>query len=323
MTEAAPAVEIDAQYRAMREEAALVDRPGLAAIAVTGPEAGDYLQGQLTNDVEGIAPGEGCYAALLDRKGHLQGDVRVLRTGADGGDDGYLLLAEAQAGPALLRHLTTYKIGREVEVADRGAELALVSVLGPRAAELTRAEGLGPEHAHRELPLGTASCRAIATDLGVDLLGSPAELEAASAALLEAGAERAGEPAAEVLRIESGRARFGREMSEATMPAEAGIVDRAVDFEKGCYIGQEPVARLHYRGRPNRVLRGLALSAPAEAGASLSLGEKEVGAIGSACVSPALGPIALAVVRREAEPGDKLEVAGGASAELVELPFRR
>ncbi len=106
------------------------------------------------------------------------------------------------------------------------------------------------------------------------------------------------------------------------MPAEAGIVERAVDFDKGCYIGQEPVARLHYRGRPNRVLRGLTLGAPAEPGAALTLGEKEVGQIGTACVSPALGPIALAVVRREAEPGDALEVAGAGSAEVVELPFR-
>jgi tRNA-modifying protein YgfZ len=317
MTEAA-AVELDAQYRAMREEAALVDRPGLAAIAVSGAEAADYLQGQLTNDVEAIAPGEGRYAALLDRKGHLQGDLRVLRTG----ETEYLLLGEAEAGPAVSRHLATYKIGRDVEVTDRGGELGLTSVIGPRAAELTGAEDLTSEHAHRELPLGSATCVAVATDLGVDLLASRADLEAARAVLLEAGAERAGEAAAEVLRVESGRPRFGRDMGEATMPAEAGIVERAVDFEKGCYIGQEPVARLHYKGRPNRVLRGLTLAAPAEAGAVLTLGEKEVGRIGTPCVSPALGPIALAVVRREAGPGDALEVAGAGTAEVVELPFR-
>ena len=87
------------------------------------------------------------------------------------------------------------------------------------------------------------------------------------------------------------------------MPAEAGIVERAVDFEKGCYIGQEPVARLHYRGKPNRTLRGLRLSAPAAHGDALCLGDREVGTIGTACLSPALGPIALAIVRREAEPG--------------------
>ena len=106
------------------------------------------------------------------------------------------------------------------------------------------------------------------------------------------------------------------------MPAEAGIVEDAVSFTKGCYIGQEPVARLHYRGRPNRHLRGLRLSAAAEPGAALRLGEKEVGTLGSSCVSPALGPIALAIVRREAEPGAELAVGeDGVTAQVVDLPF--
>ena len=125
-----------------------------------------------------------------------------------------------------------------------------------------------------------------------------------------------------MVRIEAGTPRFGAEMSAETMPAEAGIVERAVSFTKGCYIGQEPVARLHYKGRPNRHLRGLELSAPAAAGASLRLGEKEVGRIGSACVSPARGPIALAIVRREAEPGAELAVGeDGVTARVVDLPF--
>jgi folate-binding protein YgfZ len=311
-------VELDAQYRAMREEAALVERPGMTFLAVSGAEAADYLQGQVTNDVEAIEPGGGRYAALLDRKGHLQADLRALRTG----EDEFLLVAEGTVGPALLKHLSTYKIGRDVEVADRGDELALISLIGPRAGELSGAEGLGPEHAHRELAIAGVGCRAIATDAGVDLITEAGAAESAAAALLDAGAERASEAAAEIIRVESGRPRFGFEMSEATMPAEAGIVDRAVDFEKGCYIGQEPVARLHYRGRPNRVLRRLRLSGPAEPGAALSLGQKEVGRIGTSVVSPALGPIALAVVRREAEPGATIEVEGGGSAEVLELPFQ-
>ena len=106
------------------------------------------------------------------------------------------------------------------------------------------------------------------------------------------------------------------------MPAEAGIVEATVSFTKGCYIGQETVARLHYKGRPNRHLRGLRLSAPAAPGAALRLGEKEVGALGTACVSPALGPIALAIVRREAEPGAELAVGeDGVTAHVVDLPF--
>ncbi len=111
-------------------------------------------------------------------------------------------------------------------------------------------------------------------------------------------------------------------MSTEHMPAEAGIVEDAVSFTKGCYIGQEPVARLHHRGRPNRHLRGLRLSAPAEPGAELRLDDKAVGVLGSTCVSPALGPIALAIIRREAEPGAELAVGeDGVMAQVVDLPF--
>jgi tRNA-modifying protein YgfZ len=319
MSEAAATVELDAQYRAMREEAALVVRPGGAFVAVSGAEAADYLQGQISNDVEAIAPGEGRYAALLDRKGHLQADLRALRIG----DEEFLLVAEGAVGGPLLKHLSTYKIGRDVEVADCADELALVSVIGPRAPELTGAEVLAAEHDHAEVTIAGAECRAVAAESGIDLLVAPESVEAVRAELLDAGAELASEDAAEIVRVESGRPRFGLEMSEATMPAEAGIVERAVDFEKGCYIGQEPVARLHYRGKPNRVLRGLTLSGPADSGSALTLGDREVGGIGTSVVSPALGPIALAIVRREAEPGDTLEVEGGGSAEVVPLPFQR
>jgi tRNA-modifying protein YgfZ len=104
------------------------------------------------------------------------------------------------------------------------------------------------------------------------------------------------------------------------MPQEAGINERAVSFTKGCYVGQETVARLHYRGKPNRHLRGLRLAEPAERGAEVELGDRTVGRVGSTCVSPRLGPIALALVRREAAPGDTVQV-GGAPAEVVELPF--
>jgi folate-binding protein YgfZ len=110
-------------------------------------------------------------------------------------------------------------------------------------------------------------------------------------------------------------------MSATTIPQEAGINDRAVSFTKGCYIGQETVARLHYKGKPNRRLVGLRLSASAAAGDPIRLGDRELGTVGTAVLSPARGPIALAIVRREAELGDTVEVGDGATAELVELPF--
>ena len=163
---------------------------------------------------------------------------------------------------------------------------------------------------------------AVATDVGIDLI-TKADAAKGVAQLLEGtGAVEVSEPAAEIIRVESGRPRFGLDMGAESMPAEAGITDRAVDFEKGCYIGQEPVARLHYRGKPNRTLRGMRLSAPAEHGDPLRLGDKEVGRIGTASLSPALGPIALAIVRREAEEGDTLAVGdGNTTAEVVGLPF--
>jgi folate-binding protein YgfZ len=109
-------------------------------------------------------------------------------------------------------------------------------------------------------------------------------------------------------------------MDGETMPQEAGINERAVDFEKGCYVGQETVARLHWKGRPNRHLRGLRLSQPAERGEEVKLGDRVVGHVGSSCVSPGFGPIALALVRREAEPGERVAVGEG-EGELVVLPF--
>ena len=131
-----------------------------------------------------------------------------------------------------------------------------------------------------------------------------------------------GEDVAEIVRVERGRPRYGAELDDGVIPQEAGLNERAVSFTKGCYVGQETVARLHYRGKPNRHLRGLRLSAPAEPGAELRLGEKVVGRLGTVVVSPAHGPIALALVRREAAPGDTLAVADGeVTAEVVVLPF--
>jgi tRNA-modifying protein YgfZ len=312
--ETSAVVELDGQYRALRESAGMIDRSPRGKLTARGAEAAEYLQGQLTNDVEALAPGEGCYAALLDRKGHLQGDMRVLRLGADE----FWVDTEPIALERVHKHLDTYRVGRDVEIADVGEGHSIISVIGPAAQEVTGSGPLPPEGAHRELAAG----RAVATDLGVDVIVPRADAERAAHELREAGAVEVSEQAAEILRIESGRPRFGAEMTAATMPAEAGIEQRAVSFTKGCYIGQEPVARLHYKGKPNRQLRGLRLSAPAPAGEAIRSGERDLGTIGSACLSPALGPIALAIVRREASVGDTVKVGDdGTTAEIVDLPF--
>jgi folate-binding protein YgfZ len=312
------AIELDGQYRALREEAGMLDRSGRGKLLVRGSDAADFLQGQLTNDLEALDPGEGCYAALLDRKGHMQADMRVLRLAAD------RLWLDTEAGTAgtVLRHLSMYRVGREVEVDDLSADRAILSVIGPAAFELAGSGPLGPEHAHRDLEVAGADCVAVATDLGLDLICSAADAEAVRGALAAAGAAEVSEAAVEIRRVESGRPRFGREMTAATIPQEAGIDQRAVSFTKGCYIGQETVARLHYKGKPNRHLRGLLTKAPVGDGDRIVLGEREVGMVGTAVISPARGPLALAIVRREAEPGARVQVGDeGVSAEVVELPF--
>ena len=311
-------IELDAQYRQLREECGLVERPGRGLLLVSGAEAAEYLQGQLTNDVEAVEPGDGVYAALLDRKGHMQADMRVLRPGE--GPELWLDL-EPEGLEAARRHLQMYKIGREVEVVDASGERLLLSLIGPRSVEVAGSAAL-PENSCEEVTIAGVAGVAVGTAAGIDLLVPAEERERVGETLRGAGAVEVSAAAAEILRIEAGSARFGAEMGTETMPAEAGIVEQAVSFTKGCYIGQETVARLHYKGKPNRHLRGLRFSGPARPGESLVLGEKEVGTVGSAALSPALGPIGLAILRREAEPGATVAVGeDGVTAEVVALPF--
>src|SRR5205814_6955615 len=149
-----------------------------------------------------------------------------------------------------------------------------------------------------------------------------ADTDALAAALRGRGAADVDEAAAEVLRVEAGRPRYGIDLDDTVIPQEAGLNERAVSFTKGCYIGQETVARLHYRGKPNRHLRGLRLESPVSPGDAIVLGDREIGTVGTAVLSPAFGPIGLAVIRREAEPGNRVAVGeSGVEADVVELPF--
>jgi folate-binding protein YgfZ len=277
-------------------------------LRLTGAEAAEFLQGQVTNDVEALAPGEGCYAALLNHKGKLRADMRVLR-----GPDWLWIDAEPLGKRALEHTVETYSLGRDVRWDDLTEERSILSLVGPRARERLDQAPPAEEHAFVEGEHGLY----VATDVGVDVICPSAEAQAVRDAL---GVESVDAATAECVRVESGRPRLGLDMDGDTIPQEAGINERAVSFTKGCYVGQETVARLHYRGKPNRHLRGLRLSEPAETGDPIVLGERELGRVGSACVSPRHGPIGLAIVRREAAPGDTVLV-GGSEAEVVELPF--
>lgn len=296
----------DSDYEALIHSAGALIRPR-GVLRVGGSEAAEFLQGQLTNDIEALEPGGGCYALLLTHKGRIRADMRVLRLA-----DGFLIDCEPIATPILERMIATYSLGRQVTHANETDALELTSLIGPDSARAVDVE-LGPtEHDNAT----DADRLVVRTDVGLDVI-------APRGSGLEPDLTEVSEASAECVRIERGRPRLGIDIGGETIPQEAALNERAVSFTKGCYVGQETVARLHYKGRPNRHLRGLALAEAADPGVEVYSGDKPVGKLGSTCVSPAHGPIALGLIRRELGVGDAVQVGEGrAPAELVELPFR-
>jgi folate-binding protein YgfZ len=304
--------------RVVREGCGLLDRSERGKLAFTGAQAKGFLQGQVTNDVEGLAPGTGCYAALLSPKGKMLGDLRILDTGEE-----VWLDTERSALQAIFNVLHRARVGYDAELHKRTLERGLLSLVGPDARRVAgpEAEQLPDvEHASAAIELDGLAARAVVTDLGIDLICDAGDTPALTAVLTARGAQPVPETAVEVLRIEHGRPRYGVDLDDTTIPQEAGLNERAVSFEKGCYVGQETVARLFYKGKPNRHLRGLRLSALVPSGTELTLDAKVVGRLGSVVDSPEHGPIGLALMRREAEPGATAS-AGTATATVVELPF--
>jgi folate-binding protein YgfZ len=320
----------DAEYRALVDGCGLIDRSERGKLALSGPEAVEFLNGQVTNELSTLRPGDGCYAAFLTHKGKMLGDLRILAVGDDpaGAPSELLLDTERVALQGLFDMIRRFKVGYEVDLHKRTLERGLLSVVGPEQGmaalrSLTSADELPDvEHAHEPVELDGMRAIAVRSDVGIDLICQASDRERLTALLRARGAVAVGEQAVECLRIERGRPRYGVDLDDTVIPQEAGLNERAVSFSKGCYVGQETVARLHYRGRPNRHLRGLRLSETAEPGLELRLGERPVGRLASSALSPRLGPIGLALLRREAEPGARLTLGGhGASAEVVQLPF--
>ncbi len=307
----------DAEYRAVTEACGLLDRSERGKLALTGADAKSFLQGQVSNDVEALSPGTGCYAAFLTPKGKMLGDIRIL----DAGDE-ILLDTERVALQELFNMVRRFSVGYAVELHKRTLESGLLSLLGPEAQAATGIE-LGPaEDSHAVVTIDGITARAIRTDLGLDLLCEAEDTEALQAALSARGAEPVSAAVADCVRVEHGRPRYGVDLDDSVIPQEADLNDRAVSFTKGCYVGQETVARLFYRGKPNRQLRGLKLAAPGTTGADITFGDRVVGRLGSVAESPALGSIALALVRREAPPGSDVVVGSDqVDAVVVELPF--
>ncbi len=314
---------LSAEHGVLERACGLVDRSERGKLALTGEDAIEFLNGQVTNELATLSPGQGCYAAFLTHKGKMLGDLRILVPAGDQAPADQLVLdTERSTLQALFDVIRRHKVGFRVELHKRTLERGMLSLIGPGSESVAGAQALGPiEHANECVKVGSLAALAVRTDVGIDLICDAADTETLTRSLLDREAVAVSLEAAECLRIEHGRPRFGIDLDETVIPQEAGLNERAVSFTKGCYVGQETVARLHYKGKPNRRLRGLRLSEPAETGAELRLGDRPVGRLGSTAVSPRRGPIALALVRREVEPGTVVSVGEHANAEVVVLPF--
>jgi tRNA-modifying protein YgfZ len=312
-----PAIETDV-YAAATTAAGWLDRSERGKLALTGADAKEFLQGQVSNDTVALTPGTGCYAAFLTPKGKMLGDLRILDT------DGELLLdTERTALQELFNMIRRFSLGHDVQLHKRTLETGLVSLIGPDSERISGVAALpASEHAHVAATLDGIDVRAVRTDLGIDLICESDQTDELTRALSARGAEPLSDTTAECVRIERGRPRYGIDLDDSVIPQEAGLNERAVSFQKGCYVGQETVARLFYRGKPNRQLRGLRLSGPAPAGSEVRAADRVVGRLSSVAASPRFGEIGLALVRREAPPGSDVLVGDhGVAAIVTELPF--
>lgn len=316
-------------YRAARERAALFQLPGASLIELGGPERLEWLNTLVTNKVDDLDPGQAVRAFLLSpTKGRVLADLLICETG----DRAWIECAGGSA-PAVLELFQKYWLGREVEFHDRAAGWWLGSLQGPAAAAILTGvvNDVPPaqEGTHEETTVAGAEARVLRwSDTGLPgyHLWVPSDAKAAArGAILDAGAA-GGDPIAwTVLQIEGGIAAYGRELDETVIPLEAPT-GNAIHHGKGCYPGQEVIARLWARGRPARRLRGVRFegrSAPAP-GATLDAEDKPGAATVTASgESPDLGPVALAYVHRDhCDAGTRL-VADGVSGVVVELPMRK
>jgi folate-binding protein YgfZ len=309
---------------------ALWDRSHRSTLRVIGPDRTSWLQGMITNDVLKLAVGQGCRAAVVTSKGRMVAEVQVHKR-----QDEIWLETSADRAEPLLAHLNRFIIMEDCQVEDRSTQFALLSLLGPGAESCMR--GLVeafpdlPHLAHREvripdlgeLPIVVARSEEFALPQ-LDLWVDPPMAAAVWQKVRRAGAEPVGLDAIEILRIEAGRPRFGAELDEETLPLEAGFKD-AIAYDKGCYIGQEIIARVTFRGHVNRELRGLMLEgAPPVTPAALVRGKEAVGELRSATRSGWLdSSIGLGYIKREAlTAGTALELVDGRAARVCDLPFR-
>ena len=324
----------EAEYRALVDSCALIGRVDRGVVFLTGDKPAEMLNGLVTNQVTATG-GSGRYALQLTAKGRVLTDLRAFPTSVG------IWVDVPRAGlQNLLATFSKYLPPLYARFEDASERIRHLAVHGPRApTTFEEALGVSPPTEH----LGVNEIAGLSHEpvlvvrnrrMGdaVELIGSEASIARLAADLLPSvrrhGGRLAGARALEVARVEWGVPLYGVDMSEDNLAQETGLVD-AISYDKGCYLGQEVVSRIHFRGHVNRHLRSLAFLGselpPPPAGAELLAGSKQVGVVTSAVSSPEFGSIGLGYVRHEIEPGETLRWAGTdaeGSLEVREAPFR-
>ena len=335
-------MSLHTDYQLLRQAAGIVDRSARGRLTVSGGDRRSYLQGLLSNDIVALEEGAGCYATYLTAQGRMIADMRVFETGAT-----LLVDLDGTIADSIAGRWSQFVFSEDVQISNDSASTAEIGVYGPASARVV-AEAIGGEDTGqvrqveatlRALPLygnrawdrRDKEIRVLASDeigvRGFDLVVSSTITDDVVELLQSAGGVSIGAAAVEVCRVEGGKPLFRVDMTEDTIPLEAGIEDRAISLTKGCYVGQEVIIRVLHRGH-GRVVRKLvgilfeAGSAVPSAGEKISVGDREIGSITSAVESPAIGrPIALGYVHRDfVESGTVVHVEGKV-ATVRQLPF--
>ena len=327
-------IDTERAWTALQTGAVIADRSGRLRMLFSGDKAAESLNGLVTSDVLALTPGTGQYSAALTPKGKVIADVKIFAN-----SEGLLVDVSAAAGPgwaAMVRKFVNPRLAKYQDVSEQSAD---IGVFGRRAREIVTAvfpdAGIPadlPAYSHvRTTFADSAIMIARVPDFGVEGYDIILPRDAAGllrSKLVSAGATEDASEALHIARIEAGRPEWGVDMDD-TMLAQEVDMERleAISFSKGCYTGQETVARVHFRGHVNRLLRGLrfadAVLPPTGAQLTEDSG-KEVGTVRSGAISPRLGAIALAIVRREVEPGAMVRATwdeGQTEARVEPLPF--
>lgn len=307
---------------ALRAGAALVDRPASDLLELSGPDRLRFLNGLVTCEVKGLAEGAGRYGFFTDLKGRVLADVVILAL-----TDRLVLDLPAGSGPAMAAHLRKYVIADRVEVAESPDRMP-VTLAGPLAGSVLAGELPAEPWSHRSREIAGENVTLVREGrLGVEAFTCWTSASAAPAVrgALEAlaGVGRASAAALDVARIRAGIGRFGQDFGPEHFPQETGAEAMGVSYTKGCYLGQEIVARIHYRGGVQRGLRGLRFAGePPALGTAVLAEGRESGTVTSLATTSDLGAIGLAVLhQRVGAAGSSVQPSSGGSAIVVDLPF--